>query len=326
MLSKKFNSFSNKRFSRFCPFFPKYGNLIALSCIFLVIFSLLSPSYLQGQNSNKLLCKCVVFRLDDVQDRFLNKTQLAIMNLFLQKNQSLSLGLIMNHVGNDTTLLNKIREGLGSGLFELGLHGWNHENFTQVSEENQIALMLKSNEKLQSLFGSASLIFIPPSFDFNNSTLDAMQKSGIQIISSWDNFYKDKNLTDLITFGAQSNNMNEKKIFHFPTTIQYSYFDRTNWVTYPVQKVLVDVDKSFSKYGYAVITLHPQALSITGSDGNFINSVNATKLSNLETLLDKITSQNIPIKSFYDLSGIPSDQIIKSNSSHHNVNIPIIGK
>lgn len=307
MSSINCNSFSNKGILPFSICFPKFGKLIALSFIFLVIFSLLSMSYSHGQNTNKILCKCVVFRLDDVQDRFLDNSQLAIINLFLQKNQSLSLGLIMNHVGNDTMLLNNIREGLRSGLIELGLHGWNHENFSKVSEENQIALMLKSNEKMQSLFGKASLIFIPPSFDFNNSTLDAMTKSGIPIISAWDNFYKDKNLTDLITFGVQPSNMNDKKIFHFPTTIQYSYFDRTNWVTYPVQKVLVDMDKSFSKYGYAVITLHPQALSNTGADGNSVNSINATKLSDLQTLLDKITSQKIPIKSFYDLSGIPSD-------------------
>jgi hypothetical protein len=41
------------------------------------------------------------------------------MDLFISKNQSLSLGLIMNKIGNDTRIIEKIMEGTQRGSFEL---------------------------------------------------------------------------------------------------------------------------------------------------------------------------------------------------------------
>ena len=34
------------------------------------------------------LCNCVVFRMDDIQDVFVDKAQIAAMNLFISKDQS----------------------------------------------------------------------------------------------------------------------------------------------------------------------------------------------------------------------------------------------
>ncbi|HET7285372.1 MAG TPA: hypothetical protein VFI70_11870, partial [Nitrososphaeraceae archaeon] len=63
-------------------------------------------------------CKCIVFRMDDIQDDWLNSAQVAVMNLFLSKNQSLSLGSIMHIVGNDSKIVDKVKEGFHKGLFE----------------------------------------------------------------------------------------------------------------------------------------------------------------------------------------------------------------
>src|SRR5205085_264247 len=80
-------------------------------------------------------CRCIVFRMDDIQDYWLNSVQVAVMNLFLSKNQSLSLGLIMHIAGNDSTIVDKVNEGFHKGLFELDLHGWDHINYTQLNEQ-----------------------------------------------------------------------------------------------------------------------------------------------------------------------------------------------
>ena len=104
--------------------------------------SLNQGGYLNGDNNTQ--CKCVVFRLDDVQGDWIENAQLAPMNLFISKNQSLTLGLIMNPVGNDTKVINKIHEGQEKGLFELALHGWNHVNYTTLSAQEQKDTLLKS--------------------------------------------------------------------------------------------------------------------------------------------------------------------------------------
>ena len=81
-------------------------------------------SHGRDNNSIPSFCNCVVFRFDDIQDYYHRSAQLAIMNEFIHKNQSLSLGLIMHIFGNDSEVKDKVIEGFASGLFELDLHGW----------------------------------------------------------------------------------------------------------------------------------------------------------------------------------------------------------
>ena len=66
----------------------------------------------------------------------------------------------------------------------LALHGWNHVDYTKLSEQEQKATLLKANEKMQKLFGHKSEIFIPPFNTFNNNTLRAMSQIGLKIISA----------------------------------------------------------------------------------------------------------------------------------------------
>lgn len=279
--------------------------------IFLIIFSLITILILVNipssfsQNASKKVpgCNCVVIRLDDIQDHFLNKSELAVMDLFLEKNQTISLALILNYLGNDTSVVNKIHSGYETGNFELDSHGWNHENFSKFSESSQIELLKKANERMYDLFGVKSTIFIPPFFEFNNLTLNAMAKTGMTIISSYDIFYADRNQSYLIANLTHPILGGNNKIIHFPNTVEYSYFDGKKWNTHPIEKVLGEIDKSISTYGYAVTTLHPQAF-VPMQDGNMINLVNTTKLNNLERLLDSLKSRNIHTTDFYDLTQI----------------------
>jgi hypothetical protein len=128
-------------------------------------------------------CRCVIFRLDDVQDNYLQSAQLAQMNLFISKNQSLSLGIIMSGIGNDTNIIDKVREGDKKGLFELAVEGWKHVDYTKLNEQEQKDTLIKANEKMQKLFGHKSDIFITPFGTFNNDTITAMSQLGLRILS-----------------------------------------------------------------------------------------------------------------------------------------------
>ncbi|MGB8035854.1 MAG: polysaccharide deacetylase family protein, partial [Nitrososphaeraceae archaeon] len=130
--------------------------------------------------------------MDDIQDFWIEQGQIAPMNLFISKNQSLSLGLIMHNIGNDSKIIDKVGEGYHKGLFELALHGWDHIDYSKLTEQEQQYSLQKANEKMKHLFGSTSNIFIPPNDPFNNDTLKAMSRLGIQILSSVE--YEDRNL------------------------------------------------------------------------------------------------------------------------------------
>src|SRR5215471_13865175 len=125
----------------------------------------------QQQQSKPAVCHCVIFRMDDVQDNWLEAAQLSAMNLFITKNQSLTLGIIMNSIGNDSKILGQISLGREKGLFELALHGWDHIDYTKLSEQQQKASLALANEKMMRLFRNGSDIFITPYGTFNNDTL-----------------------------------------------------------------------------------------------------------------------------------------------------------
>jgi hypothetical protein len=273
---------------------------------------IVTPSVNQGSflnGGNNTHCKCVVFRLDDVQGRWIESAQLAPMDLFISKNQSLTLGLIMNPVGNDTRIINKIHEGQQKGLFELALHGWNHVNYTKLGEQEQKDTLLKANEKMQRLLGLKSNIFITPNDVYNNNTIKAMTQLGIRILSSGaraENHF-DQNKSVFVD-GKTNNSVTQQAVYHLPTTITYHDFINGTWIKIPLKEILAAVDFSIAKNGYAVIVLHPQdfAKSIVTVDknGQTVNLVDVGEITDLSHLIDSILSKNIHITSFSKIVGI----------------------
>jgi hypothetical protein len=63
--------------------------------------------------TNSSPCNCVVFRFDSIQDYWLQPAQTAVMDLFLSKNISLSPALIMNAIGNDPKIIEKVSNLMG---------------------------------------------------------------------------------------------------------------------------------------------------------------------------------------------------------------------
>ena len=261
-------------------------------------------------------CKCIVFRLDDIQDDWLDSVQTAVMNLFMSKNQSLSVGLITHIVGNDSKLVDKVKEGFHKGLFEIDLHGWDHVNYTELNEKQQKDSLSKANAKIQRLFGTKSIVFIPPYDTFNNNTIKAIRGLGIGIISSGpaeeDSFDQNRSIfvakANTPTITPHNNNTynartNESTtiIYHLPATIFFKDFDdvQGKWVKNPLKDIIGNVTKNISTYGYAVIGLHPQdfAKSVNGKE-NFTNSIVQKEILDLSKLVDLYIANNTRISTF----------------------------
>src|SRR5919199_788616 len=140
--------------------FNKTIFIFFLFFIFLCFFSIQISYALNHESNFTKPCNCVIFRMNDIQDYWLEQGQIAVMDLFLSKNQSLTLGIQSDSIGNDSKILNKVKEGFNRSLFELAINGWNNTDYNKTSEQRQSKTLFDSNIKLLSLFSNKSKIFI----------------------------------------------------------------------------------------------------------------------------------------------------------------------
>jgi peptidoglycan/xylan/chitin deacetylase (PgdA/CDA1 family) len=261
-------------------------------------------------------CNCVIFRLDDVQDSWLSNVQTTLLDQFISKNVTLDTGLIMNHFGTDTNVVNKIADGYKKGLFELFNHGWDHVNFTGVPLAVQKAWLSEGNSKMQSIFGRNTTVFIPPYDGFDANTLIAMKSRGFKVISSepyQDPYPQFKAYGSKIadSFGIYqpqfktdvSKIADSFGIYHLPAGAPFYDYRGPIKVKVPVSKLLSDIDKGIRKNGYAVVLLHPQDFRQV-VNGQPTTQVNQTNIDDLNTIIDTQLSKNRKIESFSQVVGI----------------------
>lgn len=254
-------------------------------------------------------CNCVVFRMDDIQDHWIESGQLAPMNVFISENQSLSLGIIMHAIANDSKIINKIKEGIHKELFELALHGWDHVDYTNMSQKQQANSLSKANVKMQSLFGKTSDIFIPPYGVFNNATLRAMKQSGLKILSSEvdEEIKFDNNRSIFIASGkmhaSKSDDATKQLIYHLPATIAFKAYINGKWIKTPIKNILGNVTQNIAKYGYAVILIHPQDF-LKSENGHVTNILDENDIKDITSLINSILANNIRITLFSKIVGI----------------------
>ena len=270
------------------------GSIVAFSSLQVPI------SYAEKKSSSidPKTCNCVVIRLDDVQDYWLNKVQVRVMEVFVQGNEKLTLGEIMNYFGNDPTVVNETLKGASGGLFEYAVHGWNHVDYSSLSLEDQQSQLIMANDKMQTLYGKTSTVFLTPLNEFNNNTLTAMRNVDMNILSAatYSSYYTSNTLTPWAP-EADSNG-----IYHAPETVSFSTFDGGihGWASR--SQLVNSIDSGIKARGWSVLTLHPQDFSNYSPDGvTALNSVNQTSLSNLYGLLQIIHSRGYSIASFHDL-------------------------
>jgi 3D (Asp-Asp-Asp) domain-containing protein/peptidoglycan/xylan/chitin deacetylase (PgdA/CDA1 family) len=273
---------------------------------------------------NNTSCNCVVFRMDDIQDDWIRSAQIDAMNLFLSKKIPLSLGIIMNSIGNDPQVINKIKEGINGSnpLFELALHGWDHVDYTKLSESEQKDTLEKAASKMVQLFGYKSNIFITPYGPFSNSTIKAMNNLDIRILSSamvneqhFDNgrsiaFATSYSGHSGIGYSSSGNDMvtslslppqsSEATVYHLPGMSLF-YDDESGKppIKTPIEQILAETKNNIKKYGYSVIVFHPQDFVERDDKGNVIgNGVKVNEVNDLSRLIDSIVQEKVRIVHF----------------------------
>jgi hypothetical protein len=189
-----------------------------------------------------------------------------------------------------------------------------------------------ANIKMYKIFGNTSDMFFPPGGTFNIETIDAMRRLGLQIISADlpDEYNFDHSRSNFVSRLIGSNQESNNTVYHMSAMALYKSIDGTSkqLVKHPIEKILADVVQLVQKYGYAGIILHPQDFLKMNADGNFTNIVDENEIRDLSRLIDYITSQNIPIKSFHEVLGQTNHMHLNSESVQdtlHHINMTVAG-
>ena len=277
------------------------------------------------KNSTYIPCTCVIFRLDDVDDSSKSKLRSTILDHFTSENKKLVTGIILSRFGNmasDGTIYAKVKEGFDKGLFQLAIHGWNHTRYSELTEEQQKKDFINANNKLLSLFGNKSRIFLPPFNEFNSYTMTAMADSALDIFSASSyreyrttNPYKVQSLfstnnsvielSEVNTNGSdKTETANKKIIYHVPFNISVLSLIQNGYSGGDlVERVLSDVDKDIVERGFSVIALHPRDFSTSNSSAEI--TVDPKKFQVLVDIMDRLENTGISIVNFDDITRGP---------------------
>ena len=240
----------------------------------------------------KQVCNCIAFRLDSVQDYWLNNVQTQVIDTFVQKNASLTIGVIGKAFGEDSKLTNYIKSKIQTGVIDVGINGWSFEDFTTSTKSEQMQLLQESKDKILSVLGVSPSLFIPPYGKANNNTFYAMTDSGITIISG------NSDITIPSTLAGKISSYHPT-IYTGIAQNQNSNQSMTN------DKIISDIHNSMQTNGYAIVTINFQDYAQNNGTVK-TNMPNNEKIQNLQSLIDDVRNTGYHIVTIKDISNPPS--------------------
>lgn len=239
-------------------------------------------------------CNCVAFRLDNIQDYWLSNVQAKVIDTFDKKNTGLTIGVIANSFGNDQMLTDDIKSKIKTGYIDVGINGWSFEDFTTITKSEQSTLLKQSKEKISSMSGTSSSVFIPPYGKSNNDTFYAMTENNMNVISGSSDTLIPSDITDKI---------NSYSPTVFPSTIQQ--YNENQSLT--LDNTMTDIRNSIQTNGYAVVIINFQ--DYAQSNGTLkMNMPDNEKIAKLESLIDNVKNNGyniVTIKEIANYSSIP---------------------
>lgn len=270
--------------------------------VLLVPAGITAPVAAQEANisSDTKCVRCVIFELHDVTDHGHSNAQVAVMDLFINENKPLTLGIIAASFGNgnDTDVLEKVKEGIDTGLFEAGMEGLTHANYGNMTYDEQLSDFTAANDKIESTLGVHPTTFLPPFSTFNQETIKAIADLGMERISSsyWyekttPNSYKTSSSYSTGDTVIQLSEVDGgTKIYHVPFNTSLLGLTREGYEGQAlVGKTLSNANSNIIKYGFSVIVLHPTDFaSVNPATGNLADQVDPEKLQMLNDIIDQL--------------------------------------
>ncbi len=225
-------------------------------------------------------CNCVAFRLDNVQDYWLDDVQTKIIDSFDSKDAGITVGIVGKVFGNDSKLVDYLKSKTPDGNIDVAINGWSFEDFTTFTKDQQSSLLEQSKAKMASLLGVTPTVFMPPYEKTNNDTLYAMSSNGIEIISSSPALKIPQDLTGTI--------------HSYPANVFAGVLAQDTNQSMLNDKILSSVSDAIKTNGYAVVILNFQDYA-QGNASAKTNTPDMEKIQDLQLLIDNIRNNGYRI-------------------------------
>lgn len=227
-------------------------------------------------------CNCIAFRLDNVQDFWLNDIQGTLIETFDKHEIPLTISVIGKFIGDDPKTVDLIKQKLESNPAgtRIANRGWEYTDHTSYDKQRQALSIKQTNDKISKVFGVRSVIFAPPYDSFNRDTVAAAAGNKILYFSS--NIAREKSAT-------------LETPRHVPSTETFGNLvndDPFLSGTIP-QKAMQKINSNIAQYGFAVISMQPSDFAV--KDGEIKNEIDTTKLDLLESVVRDAKSAGINI-------------------------------
>lgn len=196
-------------------------------------------------------CRCVAFRLDDIQDFFTREAQIDLIRLFREEDVPLTMAVIGGALHDDRGLIEFLQTAVPAGL-EVANHGWVHVDHTALTAQEQRDSVVRTNDRIWALFEVRARTFVPPENPFDDRTLSIMKELGLTHLSG-SVFHE----ADPPPFPLKDGDM----VFHFPQTAFVSTVDPPTgaWRVVSNEQILEMIRDSMEQHGFAVVVTHPIA-------------------------------------------------------------------
>ncbi|MBS7623510.1 DUF2334 domain-containing protein [Candidatus Bathyarchaeota archaeon] len=203
--------------------------------------------------------RAVVIRIDDVQDYGqpspYSEPEKKLLQYHIDEQIPALISIIPTRFGKDPQLVDQIKKGLELKIFTAAIHGWHHEDFSNLSEDAQSEKMRYGKSRLEKILGMEVLAFVPPYDKFNSETVTALRRSGLTLISS-------------STYEGDIPREEDGIVF-IPRTVTTAEVasQSDTWTPLQFESVTRQIEDSWASYGVAVIVMHPrQLISDNGED------------------------------------------------------------
>jgi len=232
-------------------------------------------------------CNCVAFRLDGIQDYWLNEVQIKIMNTFIEAKTPLTIGIITNAFGSDKKITDYVKQNMieNKNSFEVATKGIGLTPFTSYGKAEQNENLRQSIESIQSTINVRTHVFIPPDNKFNKETLEILEGNQITHISG-----------SLINGDSPPFEFKGEEFYRFPQTTSTGKFNpNTNiFEGLSSQQVIEESVQGIKNYGFAVISIQPQEFA-TVINSTYVNSHNEKQIDELKNIIGGLKEKGYKI-------------------------------
>ncbi|CAD6518872.1 conserved hypothetical protein [metagenome] len=233
-------------------------------------------------------CNCVAFKIDNIQDFWLNDVQTDLIKTFTDNNAPITISILGKFFGSDSKTIDFLKNEVDVKNYEISIavRGWELVDHSIYGTEEQSSSIQQTNNQIFKTLGVNAKIFSAPFGKFNNYTSEALKQNNIQYIVA---------TTTTDTPNAKINPIHIPETSYLPNLLDNDPFVKGTIL----QKMMSKIQTQQNQYGYALVSMQPSDFAV--KDTEFKNQTNEEKIKLLQDLISQLRENNIKIVSITDL-------------------------